>query len=73
MKLLLQIIGWASVIGGLVMFILTIQNNAYVPGVAPNTYRLIAVGWLIGGVFGAAIPLGLAEVIGRLERLEERR
>jgi hypothetical protein len=73
MKLLLQIVGGLSILGGLAMFGMTIATTSYLPGIDPNTPRLIAVAWLLAGAVGSVIPFGLAEVIGRLEDLEARR
>ncbi len=73
MKLLLQIVGVLSILGGLAMFGTTISTTAYLPTANPNAYRFIAAGWLLAGLIGAVIPFGLAEVLGRLERLETRR
>lgn len=73
MKIPLLIVGGLSVISGLVMFTITIGTQSYVPGVDPNAYRYIAAAWLFAGIVGAVIPFGLAEVLGRLEGLENSR
>ena len=70
MKSLLRVIGWASVIAGLIMFVITLRDSAYAPAVTPNAYRFLAVGWLVSGIASAALFLGLADVIERLERIE---
>lgn len=54
------------------MSMTTLSN---IPAGAENYsgYGVVAVAYLIGGIAGGIIPWGIAEVIGKLEKLEASR
>ena len=61
--MLLQVVGWATVATGLIMFFVFIQANFA---------NWISFGWIISGIVSGSLFLGLAHVVGMLEDIQAR-
>lgn len=67
-----MVVGFAAIIIGGVMFVIVLQQGGIATGQDTATTRIAAFTWLLGGIACGVLPLGLAEVLMKLDELRAR-